>query len=210
MKTKLLSTLAVAIISVTFATSANACSRSSVSGENQIIQAGKRVNASLLDASVRAEVNYHRCRAGLSPLRSETRLRKIASGHSKWMAKARNMSHRSTVSGRRTLGERIKGSGLRWKAAAENIGMVYRFRMEKRQFFINDAASCQFTNSAGQKIPPHSYKSLARYVVGLWMDSPGHRKNILDRRMRMVGTAISLDKRAKHCGTYYITQNFAQ
>ena len=210
MKKKLLSALAIASFSLSFAAQADACSRKAVSGGNQVIQPGKHINASLLDAAVRVEVNYHRCRAGLGKVRSEPKLRTMAAGHSKWMARARNMTHTSTVSGRRTLGDRIKRSGLRWKATAENIGMVYRFRMEQKQFFIDNAASCQFSNSAGQVIPPHSYQSLARYIVNLWMNSPGHRHNILDRRMRMVGTAIHHDPKAQYCGTYYITQDFAQ
>jgi len=195
---------------VAFTSTANACARSPISGANRAITPEKRINESLLDAAVRVEVNYHRCRAGLSAVRSESRLRRIAKGHSKWMARASNMSHRSTVSGRQTFGARLKGSGLRWKAGAENIGMVYRFRMERKQFFVSDGPSCQFTNSAGQKIQPHSYQSLARYIVNLWMNSPGHRHNIMDRRMTMVGTAIALDTKAKFCGTYYITQDFAQ
>jgi len=210
MKKKLFCALAIASVSLTLATQVEACSRKAVSGANQAIQPGRNINASLLDAAVRVEVNYHRCRAGLGKLRSEPKLRNMAAGHSKWMARASNMSHTSTVSGRRTLEQRIKRSGLRWKATAENIGMVYRFRMEQKQFVIDNAASCQFSNSAGQVIPPHSYQSLARYIVNLWMDSPGHRHNILDRRMKMVGTAIHHDPKAQYCGTYYITQNFAQ
>ena len=210
MKKNLVSGLAILMVSVAFVGAAEACSRTPVSGGNRIIQPSKRINSSLLDAAVRVEVNYHRCRAGLGSLRSESRLRKMATGHSKWMSKARNMTHVSTLSGRRTLADRIRRSGLRWKATAENIGMVHRFRIEQGRFFVNDAASCQFTNAGGQQLPPHTYQSLARYIVDLWMASPGHRHNILDRRMKMVGTAISLDAKAQFCGAFYITQDFAQ
>jgi len=206
---KRFSAFAVLTSLLAFSVGADACSRATVSGANRLIMPEQRINESLLDAAVRAEVNFHRCSAGLHPVRGNSRLRKIAKGHSKWMARASNMTHRSTVSGRRTFGDRMKRSGLRWKAAAENIGMVYRFRLEKQRFF-GDPGTCQFTNAAGQKIPPHSYKSLARYIVTLWMKSPGHRHNIMDRRMTKVGTAIALDRKARYCGTYYITQDFAQ
>lgn len=192
-----------------FSLDAQACSRRTVAGSDKLIMPERRINESLLDAAVRVEVNYYRCRAGLRPLRSDASLRKLAKGHSKWMARARNMSHTSTVSGRRTLGDRLKRSGIRWKAAAENIGMVHRFQLEAQRFY-GDSDSCQFTNSSGRKIQPHSYRSLARYIVGLWMNSPGHKHNIMDRRMTKVGTAIALDSKAQFCGTYYITQNFAQ
>ena len=192
-----------------FSLDAQACSRRTVAGSDKLIMPERRINESLLDAAVRVEVNYYRCRAGLRPVRSDAGLRKLAKGHSKWMARASNMSHTSTVSGRRTLGDRLKRSGIRWKAAAENIGMVHRFQLETQRFY-GDSGSCQFTNSSGYKIQPHSYQSLARYIVGLWMSSPGHKHNIMDRRMTKVGTAIALDRKAQFCGAYYITQDFAQ
>jgi len=208
-KSKLVFVLAVLASNIVFAVGVQACSRAPVSGANRLIMPERRINESLLDAAVRVEVNYYRCRAGLRPVRSDSNLRKIAKGHSKWMARASNMTHVSTVSGRRTFGDRMKRSGVRWRAAAENIGMVYRFRLEKQRFF-GDAATCQFTNSSGQEISPHSYTSLARYIVKLWMNSAGHRHNIMDRRMTKVGTAIALDRKARYCGTFYITQDFAQ
>jgi len=192
-----------------FSLDAQACSRRTVAGSDKLIMPERRINESLLDAAVRVEVNYYRCRAGLRPVRSDSGLRKLAKGHSKWMARASNMSHTSTVSGRRTFGDRLKRSGIRWKAAAENIGMVHRFQLETQRFYGGNS-SCQFTNSTGRKIQPHSYKSLARYIVKLWMGSPRHRHNIMDRRMTKVGTAIALDRKAQFCGTYYITQDFAQ
>ncbi|WP_457650745.1 CAP domain-containing protein [Profundibacter sp.] len=209
MSKKLITALVFLSATFLFTLDAEACSRRTVPGSDKLIMPERHINETLLDAAVRVEVNYFRCRAGLRPVRSDSGLRKLANGHSKWMARARNMSHTSTVSGRRTLGDRLKRSGIRWKAAAENIGMVHRFQLEAQRFY-GDSSSCQFTNSSGHKIQPHSYKSLARYIVKLWMGSPGHRHNIMDQRMTKVGTAIALDRKAKYCGTYYITQNFAQ
>lgn len=206
---KLITIIAFLSATFLFTLDAQACSRRTVPGSDKMIMPERRINESLLDAAVRVEVNYYRCRAGLRPVRSDTGLRKLAKGHSKWMARASNMSHISTVSGRRTLGDRLKRSGIRWKAAAENIGMVHRFQLEAQRFYAGNS-SCEFTNSTGHKIQPHSYKSLARYIVKLWMGSPGHRHNIMDRRMTKVGTAIALDRKAQFCGTYYITQDFSQ
>lgn len=210
MSNKIMSALLVCVMGIAFSAEANACSKKSISGGNQVIQSGKRINASLLDAAVRVEVNYHRCRAGLSGLRSNIKLRDTAKGHSNWMARARNMTHKSTISGRRTLSDRVNKSGLRWKAISENIGKTYRFQVEQKVFYVDDIAACQFTNASGQMIQPHSYQSLARHIVGLWMASPSHRRNILDRRMQMVGSAVSFDSKAHYCGTFYVTQNFAK
>lgn len=209
MKIGVFSSVAAVIGLLVFAVPADACSRGSVAGANRMIVPERGINAALLDAAVLVEVNYYRCRAGLSRLRPEKRLRNVASGHSKWMARTQNVTHTSTAFGSGTLKGRMKRTGLKWRAGAENIGKIYRFQLGNRRFFVRDGATCQFTTVGGALISQHSYQSLARYVVGLWVDSPGHRKNIMDRRMTMVGTAIALDKKAKYCGTYYITQTFA-
>ncbi len=176
--------------------------------QKSIVPAGK-INQTLLSQAVRAEVNYHRCRAGLPAVaRAGKGLAREAYGHSTWMAKRQTLSHQSSVSGRATLKQRFRASGLKVRAGSENIGMVHRYRVDNRRFQIVDARQCKFRLSNGQPLPPHTYASLARQIVDLWMKSPGHRKNILDRRVTKVSTGVAFDPRAKYCGRYWLTQNF--
>ncbi len=209
MKKYLVRSLVVSLTIVLTVGAAQACSRKPVSGGAQLIDASRKINQRLLDRAILSEVNYERCRAGLSPVRSEPRLIKAAAGHSAWMAKARRVSHKSTVSGRQTVRARIKRTGIKIRTGAENIGMVHRFKVDNVNFLIRNASSCQFATHGGQPIPQHSYASLARTIVKFWMNSHGHRANILNRQVRMMGTAAALDKSAEYCGTYYITQDFA-
>ena len=76
-------------------------------------------------------------------------------------------------------------------------------------FRIHDAAACGFATASGQPIPPHSYNSLARTMVGLWMKSSGHRRNILDPKVSMVATAVGFAAGAPYCGQFYLSQDFA-
>ncbi len=191
-----------------FAEQASACVRASVPGADAIIDPAKRINQKLLTRAILSEVNYERCKAGLAPLTPENALVRIAEGHSKWMAKARNVSHKSTIAGRRSLRARIKSTGIRIRTGAENIGMVHRFRIDRIRFRIRSASSCHFETFSGKRIPPHSYASLARTVVGYWMASHGHRANILNRDVQKMGTAAAFDRSAEYCGAYYITQDF--
>ncbi len=191
------------------ATTADACSRNVSAKASQIAVPTKRINQNLFDDAVRVEVNFHRCRAGLRPVGDAgNSIVKIAHGHSNWMASRQILSHKSTVPGKATLRQRIKSTGVSFRTGSENIGMVHRYRIDNRRFKIADSSSCQFTTMDGQALPAHSYASLARHIVQLWMESPGHRKNILDGRVTKTAVAVSFDPRAPHCGRFWVTQNF--
>ena len=165
------------------------------------------IDHGLLDAAFRAEVNRHRCANGLSALKAARPMTGQALGHSRWMAAARNLAHDSNVRGKRKLIDRLKASGVRFRTGSENIGHVPRYRIDGGRFQVEDAGSCRFSRG-GQSLPAHSYASLARHAVRLWMESPSHRRNILDPKVRQVASAAAFDSAAPHCGRFWMTQNF--
>ncbi len=190
-------------------TSASACTRGAVSGANAAIDPA-RLNQPLLDAAIAVEVNYQRCRKGLSPLADAPALRNAALGHAKWMARNSTLSHKSTRPGRATVKARILASGLKIRRGSENIARVALYQVEgSTGYRIVNASACQFASPAGKRIGRHSYASLARYTVTLWMNSPSHRVNILGRKYNMAATAVAHDPRGRACGSLFITQNFA-
>ena len=209
MRGKLLTVaLALSVVLVT-AAGADACSRSVSAAAASTLVPAKGIDQDLLDAAIRVEVNYHCCRAGLRAVSDAgTGLAKQAKKHSTWMARTGKLTHKSTVSGSATLKQRIKNSGVRFRTGSENIGMVHRYQIDNRRFRIIDAGSCAFATSDGQTLPAHSYASLARHAVTLWMNSPGHRKNILDRNVTSMASAVAFDPKAQYCGTFWLTQNF--
>lgn len=198
-----------AAVALSLPSVADACSRSvSKKAAETIVPAG-RINQTLLDNAIRAEVNFHRCRAGLPRLGDAGNgLANQAQKHSIWMARTQQLTHRSTVAGSATLRQRVRKAGLKFRTGSENIGMVHRYQIDNRRFTIADSNACQFRSSDGQPLPAHSYASLARHVVTLWMNSPGHRKNILDSRVRRTTTAVAFDPKAQYCGQFWLTQNF--
>lgn len=207
MRTGITAILAGAALLFALSTAAEACSRSvSKAAASTIVDPG-RINQKLLDDAVREEVNYHRCRAGLGPVASAgSGMAKQARMHSRWMAKSQQLTHRSTVPGAATLKQRVKAAGVSFRTGSENIGMVHRYQIDNRRFKI--LGECKFSTYEGQSLPAHSYASLARHSVDLWMNSPGHRKNILDRRVNKVATAVAFDPNAQYCGRFWLTQNF--
>lgn len=207
MKSRITAVLAGAALLLTLPIAAEACSRSVSKEAAQTIVPPGKINQSLLDKAIRAEVNYHRCRAGLPKVSAAgSGLAKQARGHSRWMARSQQLTHRSTVPGAATLKQRVKASGLKYKTGSENIGMVHRYQIDNLRFKIK--GQCEFATYEGKPLPAHSYATLARHAVDLWMNSPGHRKNILDRRVSKVSTAVAFDPNAQYCGRYWLTQNF--
>ena len=188
---------------------AEACSRTVSKEASGTIVPSSRIDQTLLESAIRAEVNYHRCRAGLRAVGDAGNgLAKQARKHSKWMARAQQLTHRSTVAGSATLQQRVRNAGLKVRTGSENIGMVHRYQIDNRRFKILDASSCQFATYEGRKLPAHSYASLARHIVTLWMNSSGHRRNILDKRVSKMSAAVAFDPNAQYCGRYWVTQNF--
>lgn len=209
MPTRISTILAAIAMTFVFTNVADACSRDvSATAAKTIVPAG-RINQKLLDDSVRTEVNYHRCRVGLPGLKSAgAGLAKQTRLHSRWMAKSQQLTHRSTVPGAATLRQRVKASGVKYRTGSENIGMVHRYQIDNRRFKILSARECKFASYKGLSLPAHSYASLARHIVNLWMNSPDHRKNILDRKVTRVSTAVAFDPNAQYCGRFWLTQNF--
>lgn len=132
-----------------------------------------------LRARALALVNQSRKEKNLPPLALEAKLNKAAQGHASDMLKRNYYAHSSPEG--KTAGDRYtQAGGSRWLLTAENI------------------AQCR--NCA----PPATEAYLKQLQDG-WMNSPGHRKNILHKGLTGFGFGIALDVR----GGLYAVQNFA-
>lgn len=196
------------LLAILLPTLTYACTRAALPQSAYAAVPADRIDLGRLNAAVLAEVNYERCQQGLRPLASaDTRLLSVTMDHSAWMASKGTLSHKSNVRGRRTLGDRLKASRMRVRTASENIAVLSRYQFGQSRFRVLDSRQCQFADRAGRQIAPHSYASLARTVVGLWMQSAGHRRNILDRKVTRVSTSAAFGN-SQHCGQFWVTQNF--
>ncbi|UWP92360.1 hypothetical protein K3X13_00370 [Aliiroseovarius crassostreae] len=196
--------LAIALLAGAAASAEAGCRLQQVSGANAPLPA-KNINRALLNAAVIAQSNYARCKNGLPPLKSVSGMSKQAVAHSKWMAKSRKLTHK----GRTTLMARLKGSGVRFKTGAENIGLFSLYRIDGVMTRDIDLSQCRIAYMDGTPVPRHSYASLAKLAVESWMASSKHRKNLLMRKAHMVGNGSGVDLKAARCGKVYLTQIFA-
>lgn len=136
--------------------------------------------------------NKERTERGLSQLQYDTQLAEIAREHSQDMADNDFFSHinqrgedptdRASRHGypiRKVLGGGYYSDGI-----AENIGMMP----------IGNVVGIGFVANNGD--------SIAAAQVASWMDSPGHRSNILNPEFDRIGIGVAYN------GEYYSTQNF--
>ncbi len=128
----------------------------------------------IMDEIVRLS-NIEREKNGALPLEADPLLEAAATGHSEEMAELEYFSHTSPTPGRETPSQRISLAGSAARATGENIAVF----------------------------DGHSEASLAEKAVVGWMNSPPHRRNLLDPMFTHIG--IGVGRKGK---SYYLTQNF--
>jgi uncharacterized protein YkwD len=122
--------------------------------------------------------NAFRADHGLAALEVDAQLRAAADDFARFMALTDEYSH--TADGRHPE-ERVKQHGYTFCIVAENIAYAYR--------------------SSGFSDP-----SLAEEFAQGWINSPPHRKNMLDAAVTDIGVGIA---RSEKTGHYYAVQEFA-
>lgn len=106
------------------------------------------------------EVNKARTSRGLAPLRLSTVLSRPARQHSAYLARTGQLDHNG-ADGRPFYVRLYKAGFPRTRAVGENLGL---------------SGGCA--------------TDLAKTMVDMWLDSPGHRKNLLSRQFKVVGIAV--------------------
>ena len=69
-----------------------------------------------------------------------------------------------------------------------------------------------YVRTNGEPIRPHNYHSFAKALIDAWLNSPGHRENILDPTIKFAGCGIAIPPAFLRRGmpVIYATQNFSE
>lgn len=129
-----------------------------------------------LARAVLREANAARRRAGSRALRVDAALTRAAERYARELAGRGKVEHVSRIRGRRTFRDRIHAEGGRARVAGENLARL---------------------TSSGD--------ALASRVVRAWLDSPGHRANLLASDYARTGVGVWLGRD----GVWYVVQLFA-
>lgn len=122
-------------------------------------------------------LNKERKKEKLPELTVNPLLTKAARQHSENMAKQEKMSHELDGKG---VGARVTDAGYDYRSVGENLAK---------------------SEPEGEDSPPSQPADIHK----MWMDSKGHRANILSPKYREIGLSVVKSKK----GTYYYTQVFA-
>jgi uncharacterized protein YkwD len=117
-----------------------------------------------MEAEILRLTNIERAAAGLSPFSSDTKLREIAALHSEDMLANEYFEHEDPAGCSSSC--RATNAGYRWRAIGENIYMMSGYSLNATK--------------------------MAAQVVAGWMDSPGHRANILGTSFVESGVGVTI------------------
>lgn len=154
---------------------------------------GLNIRESDIEQAILTYTNQERGRNGLSALTWDSALATVARDHSKDMARNDFFSHENPAGEDPTARAEMHGyptrksigGGSYMIGIGENIGKMPTGNVVGHGYVSNDA------------------KSVAQALVEDWMNSPGHRQNILNSGYDRLGVGVAYD------GTYYYsTQDF--
>ena len=155
-------------------------------------------DSSRIESLVFQYTNEERVKHGLSSLKNDNKLASIARGHSIDMGN-RNYYEHYTPEGLDPT-DRAKNVGY---TCMKNYGSYYTEGVAE-----NIAQHWLYTSymAIGVKTSYswHSEESLAREIVDGWMQSQGHRENILHKNYDRIGIGIAITS----ADAVYATQNF--
>lgn len=170
------------------------------------------IDYGLLHAAIFYETNRQRVANNLRPFDHHPDLEEAAAGHSRDMRDRGFFSHTSPVSGKQSLADRARLVGFSYRSLAENIAITFGIEYEAGRGVFNPQQNGGYFSYThrGDPILNHSYLGLGRSVVNQWMNSPGHRANILNPELTHLGAggAHFADPSFYDMDKFYFTQNF--
>ena len=144
-------------------------------------------------------VNQQRAQHGLSRLGSDMALAAIARSHSADMARNNYFSH-TNLSGQDSSD---RGAAVGYDCR-KDYGSYYTYGLAENIFWSTLYSRYQTRNGIIVSKDYYGLEELASLVVNGWMDSRGHRENILNGSYDVegIGVAVNSDEQV------YVTQNF--
>lgn len=124
-------------------------------------------------------VNRERRKEKVPALTIQPALCRAAQGHAENMAKQEKLSHQLDGKG---VGDRVSETGYDWRSVGENLAMAP-------------------AEKDGEDPPPPAPADIHK----MWMESKGHRANIVNGKYTQIGLATARSKK----GTYFYVQVFA-
>jgi uncharacterized protein YkwD len=172
-------------------------------------------NIALLNAAIFFATNEARIKKKLEPFKYDAILEKAAEFHSDEMRAKRFFNHMNkSDKENRTPQQRIANRGGEFDATGENIIELPPYKTgPKGEYDVakNADGTFSFLNVSGKPLKVLSYGDFARAAIKLWMQSPEHKANILNKSFSHLGCGVSIEEepfKFKSLPMALVTQNF--
>ncbi|MBS0657962.1 MAG: CAP domain-containing protein [Verrucomicrobia bacterium] len=141
------------------------------------------------------ETNRVRQRAGLPPLEISEEARTAARWQVDYLSRINRLSHSQPGARLRDVGARLAAAGANARFAGENVASNFVLNYEPGRPFYprNDGRGrliASYTPN-GPPLAPHTPESFAAAVVSQWLNSRGHRRNLLAPEATHMACAIA-------------------
>lgn len=170
------------------------------------------VDYDLLEAAIFYATSAERVKEGLPPFGYSYYLRLSAHLHAYDMASQNFFSHDNPNDvSKKTPFDRMNLYYVTGGKRAENIAYLPGLAFGPgEQFYMADDGITFMSGTTEKPIAPHTYNSLAKAVLTDWMNSPGHRANILDPELLYLGCGAVLytDPSCNNMPNFKCVQNF--
>lgn len=171
-----------------------------------------KLDRDLLDAAVFHETNRRRAQHQWPPLKFAARARAAARMQSRAMAEHGFVGHENVFeAGSKTMMDRARLAGLAPGFLAENVASSFGRQYESgKSFYVRteNGRKVFSLTPKGAPIPMRSYVEFADALLDGWMNSPGHRKNILHQSPEILGIACEPAREKEEMEKFYCTQVF--
>ena len=172
----------------------------------------EQVNLNLLSAAIFHETNRRRASHRLPALAHDSSAKRAANIQAQIMARTGEISHDHAGNFEHaTLSKRVASVGLKPRFAAENLAYTFavQYRSGERLYVREENGEKVFSyHPGGPPLRPHTYITFAKSVVDQWMNSPGHRRNLLSREPTYLGVGCRPAKAESDLPMIYACQVF--
>lgn len=171
-------------------------------------------NYELLDAAIFWFTNQERGKHGLSPLAFHPKLRQMARLHSSQMSKHHFFSHDNLYETQyKTLSNRLDSVKDQcfdgFMTFGENIALIATLEGSDSFYVRTTGGKHHFYDKNDHELIFLDCAEYAHLVVEGWMNSPGHRANILNTSFEYLGCGCELLLKKNDSIPYFnLTQNF--
>lgn len=168
-----------------------------------------RLDQPLLARAIFDETNRVRVELGRKPFAREQKLDEAADTQANIGALFRPPSHTNPFPLIATPEDRVRFAGLDPLRVSENIALlsIYDVPRNTTVYWLKNDSTLRDSRTGGP-VRLHTYASFAKAIVSEWMNSPGHRANIVDERLRYLGCAVRASKSKDDMDMIFAVQAF--